>query len=95
MFLSVFQKSMANDTLTKSFWHWAAPVLSALVSVLAIVSVVFVAGGASQRLTMVEEQHQKLEKDAVKHVELDYRLDSIEKTVNEIRQDQKEMNRRK
>jgi len=85
---------MDNDNLTTSFWHWVAPILSAIVSILAVGAVIFTAGGQSQRITTTEQRVEKMDADNIKRSEVEYRLKSIEQTVNEIRQDQKELNKR-
>lgn len=96
MFRSILTgKDMENDTPTRSFWHWLAPVLSAVVSVAALAGLVFYTGGAAQRLQNTETILQELKTTTVKHSELDYRLDSVDKTLDEIKGDVKELRKHK
>ena len=86
---------MDDETPTQSFWHWLAPVLSALVSISALSALLFYTGGAAQRLSTTEQNVQELKGATVKHAELDYRLDSVDKTLGEIKEDVKELRRKK
>lgn len=97
MLLSVLHPSKRmsdEENLTKSFWHWLAPILSAIVSITALAGLVFYTGGSAQRLLSAEEQIKKLDDTTIKKDELKYRLDTIDKNVDEIKQELKEQRRR-
>lgn len=77
------------------FWHWLGPILSAVVSLIAIATVVFYTGTAAQRLDTAEEKIKKLDESAVPRNEILYRLDSVDEKLRDLNTDVKELRKRK
>jgi hypothetical protein len=97
MLLSVLDttKKMADEqNLTKSFWHWLTPILSAIVSLSALAGFVFYTGGSAQRLVAAEEKIQELKNETLKRSEVKYQLDTIEKNIDEIKAELKQQRRK-
>lgn len=94
----MFEETMSEERPT-NFWHWLGPILSAVVSVIAIATIVFYTGSAAQRLTVIEEKVGQINSTtadgAVKRVEIQYRLDNIDSTLKEIKGDVKDLQKRK
>lgn len=83
---------MADENLTKSFWHWLVPILISLA--VTIAGVVLTTGGTIQRLTTAEKQIDELKTDTVKTKELQPQLTNIEKSIDEIKTELKEQRRK-
>lgn len=92
MLLSVF--TGMDKTTSTGFWHWVAPALSALVSVAALAALVFYTGGAAQRLSTNESVIQELKDTTIKKSEIEYRLNNIDKNLDEIKVDLKEIHKK-
>lgn len=68
--------------------------MSAFVSISALAGVVFYTGGSAQRLTSAEDNIKKLDNTTIKKEEIQYRLDTIDKNVDEIKRELKEQRRK-